>query len=76
MLDGPFVGQIKDLRNDVALEFLRDGCAGRAFEDAPPWVTTIEAASGSINGTAGLTVKNYATWGLQGIGLQGFTIVH
>lgn len=36
MIDGRFAGEVKDLRSDVALEFLRQGRAVRAFADAPP----------------------------------------
>ena len=34
MLDGRFAGEIKDLRPDVALEFIRQKRAERAFNDA------------------------------------------
>lgn len=35
MLDGRFAGEIKDLRPDVALEWIRQGKAARAFDEIP-----------------------------------------
>ena len=36
MLDGRFAGEVKDLRSDVALEFIRQKRAERAFQDPAP----------------------------------------
>jgi hypothetical protein len=38
MLDGPFAGEIKDLRNDVALEFMAQKRAENPFKDPAPAV--------------------------------------
>ena len=38
MLDGRFAGEMKDLRPDVALEFIRQKRAERAFMDPEPLI--------------------------------------
>lgn len=45
MLDGPFAGELRNLRSDVALEFIRDKRAARAFEDTAPAAPAIAAAA-------------------------------
>ena len=44
MLFGPKNGEIVDLRNDVALEFLRTKKAARAFDDPAPTAPVIVAS--------------------------------
>jgi hypothetical protein len=36
MLDGRFAGEVRDLRSDVAMEFIRQKRAERAFADPEP----------------------------------------
>ena len=45
MLDGRFAGEVKDLRDDVALEFIRQKRAERAFQDSPATVRAVAAAA-------------------------------
>lgn len=35
MLDGKFKGEIRDLRNDVAMELMAAGRAARPYDDVP-----------------------------------------
>ena len=45
MLNGKFTGEVKDLRSDVALEFIRRGEAERAFQDPPAVVAVAPPTS-------------------------------
>jgi hypothetical protein len=59
MLDGQHAGEIRDLRNDVALEFLLQGRVGRAFDDVPTLVLA-PPLTGRGDDTASIAPKRKA----------------